>query len=123
MLDLADAPGQWEVDRWPELRVRLEATFASKTRDEWAAVFEGRPACVTPVLSLTEARTHPHLSERAVVVDVDGVPQPAPAPRFSRTPAEVPTSPSDVGADTRSALAAWGLTGDEMDALAAANAI
>jgi len=123
VLALPDAPGQWDVAQWPALRDLLAATFLTKTRDEWATVFEGRPACVTPVLSLTEARSHPHLSERAVTVEVDGVPQPAPAPRFSRTPADAPTSPPDVGADTRTALSAWGLSADELEALATANAI
>ncbi|MCU1672086.1 MAG: CoA transferase [Frankiales bacterium] len=114
VLGLEDAPGQGDVARWPELRERLTAMFATRTRDAWAEVFEGRPACVTPVLRLGEAAGHPHLAARGTAVEVDGVVQPAPAPRFSRTPAEVPATPEP---DTRAALAAWGI--DDLDRLAA----
>lgn len=105
VLALDEAPGQWEVEHWPMLREQLTATFATRTRDEWAAIFEGRPACVTPVLSLAEACRHPHLAERAVTVEVDGVLQPAPAPRFSRTAAAPLAGPVDAD----QVLARWGL--------------
>ncbi|MCA1710535.1 MAG: CoA transferase [Actinobacteria bacterium] len=118
VLGLQDAPGQAEVDRWPELRAQLTSTFLTKTRDEWAAVFEGRPACVTPVLHLSEAAGHPHLAARQTTVEVDGVVQPAPAPRFSRTPAVVPQTSEP---DTRASLEAWGV--DDLDDLAAAGVI
>jgi alpha-methylacyl-CoA racemase len=123
VLRLHDAPGQADVARWPELRERMTAMFLTRTRDEWTAVFEGRPACVTPVLHLGEAADHPHLAARGSTVEVDGVVQPAPAPRFSRTPADLPTPPRAVGADTMSALSAWGFTPSELDALAAAHVI
>ena len=120
VLGLQDAPGQAEVARWPELRTRLAEAFLTKTRDEWAAVFEGRPACVTPVLHLGEAAAHPHLAARGTVVEVDGVAQPAPAPRFSRTPA---TLQEPTPASTRDVLADWGLGASDLDRLAVAGAI
>src|SRR6201997_539390 len=70
---------------WPQLREAIARAFATRTRDEWTAVFEGTDACVAPVLSLTEAATHPHLAARETFIDVDGLTQPAPVPRFSRT--------------------------------------
>jgi alpha-methylacyl-CoA racemase len=117
VLKLDHAPGQADIARWPELRDRLRSTFLTRTRDEWAALFEGRPACVTPVLHMTEAAAHPHLAARGTIVDVDGVPQPAPAPRFSRSTPDTPTTAGDVGADTEAALADWGFSADELKAL------
>jgi len=93
-LGLADDPSlppQGDRDRWPELRARLTETFASRTRDEWAVVFADVDACVTPVLAFGEAAAHPHLAARRTIVENDGVPQAAPAPRFSRTQTELPT--------------------------------
>ncbi|WP_304113885.1 CaiB/BaiF CoA-transferase family protein [Mycolicibacterium bacteremicum] len=86
-LSAADLPGQFDRDRWPQLRAVFEATFAERTRDEWVAVFDGTDACVTPVLTWAEAADSAHLLARHTLVDVDGVRQAAPAPRFSRTPA------------------------------------
>jgi alpha-methylacyl-CoA racemase len=123
VLDLHDAPGQWEVAQWPALRERLTAVFLTRTRDEWAAAFEGRPACVTPVLRLGESAGHPHLAARGTTVEVDGVVQPAPAPRFSRTPPAVPTAPRPVGADTHAALSDWGFTEADLADLAAEGVI
>jgi alpha-methylacyl-CoA racemase len=116
VLKLDHAPGQADVARWPELRERLAATFLTRTRDEWAAAFEGRPACVTPVLHLGEAASHPHLAARGTTVEVDGVVQPAPAPRFSRSTPEPPTAPAPPD---RSVLTGWGFDGAEVDRLAA----
>ena len=118
-----DLPEQWDVPAWPRMREQLTAAFATRTRDEWAAVFEGVPACVTPVLRLGEAAEHPQLAERAVTVEVDGVRQPAPAPRFSRTPADVPTAPRPAGADTRAALADWGLEESAVEELLAGGVV
>jgi alpha-methylacyl-CoA racemase len=87
----------------------VASVFATKTRDEWATVFEGRPACVTPVLTLGESATHPHLVSRGTITDVGGVAQPAPAPRFSRTRAEL-TEPAW-------SLADWGLSAEDLAAL------
>jgi alpha-methylacyl-CoA racemase len=83
---------------WPEMRKRFEQIFASKTRDEWIKLLEGTDACVTAVPDLDEAPRHAHNASRGVFIEVDGVPQPAPAPRFSRTPAGKPTPPPEIGA-------------------------
>jgi crotonobetainyl-CoA:carnitine CoA-transferase CaiB-like acyl-CoA transferase len=84
---------QLDARNWPQATERLAAVFATRTRDEWTALFEGTDACVAPVLDFTEAPHHPHLQARQTFVDVDGVVQPAPAPRFSRTPSSRPTPP------------------------------
>ena len=108
-LGLGDAglPDQNDMARWPELREALTEAFLSRTRDEWTAVFEGRDACVTPVVEPTEVASQPHLSARGTFTTVDGVFQPAPAPRFSRTPAGTPTAPPPVGGDNDAVLADW----------------
>jgi alpha-methylacyl-CoA racemase len=85
-LDADELPGQWEVERWPELRAAIAAAFKERAFDEWTRVFAESDACVAPVLSVSEARVYPHLAARQTFIERDGVPQPAPAPRFSRTP-------------------------------------
>jgi len=110
-------PPQHERARWPELRALLEKTFRSKTRDEWCSVFEGSDACFAPVLSWSEARAHPHNLARSAYVEVAGVPQPAPAPRFSRSVPRVPGDPPERGAGGRAALAAWGFAPADMERL------
>ena len=112
-------PKQHERARWPELRARLAAVFRSKTRDEWCAVFEGSDACFAPVLGLHESRAHAHNVARERSVCIDGIEQPAPAPLFSRTPANVSHGPPERGAMGREALADWGFSSNEVDALAA----
>jgi alpha-methylacyl-CoA racemase len=102
----ADLPGQMDRERWPDLRARLTATFATRTRDEWAAIFADTDACVTPVLAFGEAAAHPHLAARETIVERDGVPQAAPAPRFSRTSPEVPGPAADPE-DVESVLSDW----------------
>jgi alpha-methylacyl-CoA racemase len=92
---------------WPALRQRIAAVFATHTRDEWTALFAGSDACVAPVLSLTEATVQPHLVARGSFVEHDGVVQPAPAPRFSRTPAALRGATPAVGQDTDAVLADW----------------
>ncbi|MFC7274862.1 CaiB/BaiF CoA transferase family protein [Paractinoplanes rhizophilus] len=101
----ADLPGQLDRDGWPALRARFAEVFATRTRDEWAAVFAGTDACVAPVLSPTEAPAHPHNRARKTFVEVDGLAQPAPAPRFGRTPAGPPSAPTAVTVDE--VLAGW----------------
>lgn len=114
-------PGsQHDVDRWPDQRALLARTFRTRTRDEWAVWFEGTDACVTPVLSLLEAPAHPHLVARATFVEAAGRLQPAPAPRFSRTPAAVCSPPHLPGQDTREALLAWDIPTEQVDHLLAA---
>jgi alpha-methylacyl-CoA racemase len=103
----ADLPDQNDVARWPVLRKALTEAFLSRTRDEWTAVFAGRDACVTPVVDPREVAAEPHLSARGTFLTLDGVFQPAPAPRFSRTPAATPTPPPAVGADTDAVVRDW----------------
>ena len=90
-LDPSTLPPQLDRSGWPILRARFAETFLTGTRDEWAALFAGTDACVTPVLSFEEAAAHPHMAARRSLVDVDGVAQAAPAPRFSRTVSEPPS--------------------------------
>ena len=120
-LGLATEPLPAQRDRkgWPELRRRFAAVFRSKTRDEWCRVFEGSDACFAPVLSFSEARVHPHNVARGGYVTEGGIEQPAPAPRFSRTPGAVLRPPPERGALGREALADWGFTSAEMERLAA----
>jgi alpha-methylacyl-CoA racemase len=89
----ADLPQQFDRDRWAETKARFTEIFATRTRDEWAAVFADTDACVTPVLAFHEVAGHPHVAARATIVESDGVTQAAPAPRFSRTATEVPGPP------------------------------
>jgi alpha-methylacyl-CoA racemase len=103
----ADLPEQNDRAGWPALRARLAAVFLTRTRDEWAAVFDGTDACATPVLTWAEAGSHPHLAARRTLVTIDGVEQPAPGPRFSRTVPGLPTPPRPRGADTDDVLADW----------------
>lgn len=98
-----------EPARWPTLRAAITEAFASRTRSQWSDVFDGTDACVAPVLSLTEAADHPHLSARHTFIDIDGLVQPAPAPRFSRTSSPQPTPPPAIGADTDEVLSYWGV--------------
>ena len=104
---------------WPVLRERFTKAFLSKTRDEWCAVFEGSDACFAPVLSFSEARAHPHNVARKAFVEVSGVPQPAPAPRFSRTPGAVSRKPPERGEGGREALAEWGFSEADLKGLVA----
>lgn len=115
-IDPAELP-QDDRGSWPAQKERLAALFATRTRDEWAELFDGSDACVAPVLSLTEAPQHPHNVARSTFVEVDGAPQPAPAPRFSRTPGAVRTGAPTHGADTAAVLTELGLTDDELRAL------
>ncbi len=114
---LADAglPAQFDLPRWDELRQAFADVVVTKTRDEWAALADGTDACVAPVLTMSEAPSHPHLAARGTFVDVDGLRQPAPAPRFSRTPAGPPGS---VSAARSESLLAWGIDAGRVEALA-----
>ncbi|HUZ34100.1 MAG TPA: CaiB/BaiF CoA-transferase family protein [Xanthobacteraceae bacterium] len=104
-------------DDGPELHRKLEELFRTRTRDEWCALLEGTDACFAPVLSMAEAPRHPHNVARKAFVEVEGVVQPAPAPRFSRTPSARPNAPQCQGEGTRSALADWGVPHDRIEAL------
>ncbi|MEU8461128.1 CaiB/BaiF CoA-transferase family protein [Streptomyces sp. NPDC029003] len=105
------APARKDLARWGELRESVAARFKSRTRAEWTAVFEGTDACVAPVLSLREAPHHPHLAARSTFTDFGGITQPAPAPRFSATPAALTGGPALPGADTASVAADWDVPG------------
>jgi alpha-methylacyl-CoA racemase len=111
LLDIADtAPDRNDPANHDALRRVIADAVASRTQAEWVAVFDGSDACVAPVVPLSEAFTHPHLAARGTFVDRDGVTQPAPAPRFSRTAATLTSPPPDrAGQDTRDALTAWGI--------------
>ena len=117
-LAAAMLPAQHERAHWPQLRRCFAAAFLLKTRDQWCAVFDGSDACFAPVLSFSEARHHPQARARAGYVKLGGVEQPAPAPRFSRTPGAAASPPPERGALGREALAEWGFSSREIDTLA-----
>ncbi|MDA8071910.1 MAG: CaiB/BaiF CoA-transferase family protein [Actinomycetota bacterium] len=123
-LDLADddLPAQMDRSTWPVLRDRFAARFATRTREQWTEIFEGTDACVAPVLSPQEAPTHPHNVARATFVEVAGVVQPAPAPRFSRTPSVVRCPPPAPGSGHR-ALVSWGVPADRVAELRGAGVV
>jgi alpha-methylacyl-CoA racemase len=99
-IGLADAqlPARQDRANWPALRARFTARFKELTRDAWCALLEGTDACFAPVLSMEEAGSHPHIRARSTFIDFDGIAQPAPAPRFSRTVARIQSGPPGWGA-------------------------
>ncbi|MGW4645919.1 CaiB/BaiF CoA transferase family protein [Kitasatospora sp. NPDC004289] len=103
----ADAPGQFEMARWPELRAAVAARFATRTQAEWTELFEGTDACTSPVLTLGQSAVHPHLVARGTYLTGGGVTQPAPAPRFSVTPGSVHRPPALPGAHTEQVARDW----------------
>jgi crotonobetainyl-CoA:carnitine CoA-transferase CaiB-like acyl-CoA transferase len=123
-IDAAELGGaQWDRDNWPTAQQRLAALFRSKTRAEWCELLEGTDACFAPVLSLDEAPDYPQLAARNTFVEVDGVRQPAPAPRFSRSRPDLPTPPVAPSPETADeALASW-LSADDIAAAHAAGAL
>lgn len=115
------APDRYDLSTYDELRAVIAEAFRARTQAQWCEVFDGTDACVAPILPLTEAFEHPHIKARGVFVEHEGVTQPAPAPRFSRTGAALGLPPAPrPGAHTRDALAAWGI--DDVDALLASGA-
>jgi alpha-methylacyl-CoA racemase len=120
-LDLVDDPivqgGRDDRERWPALRARIAEVFLSRTRDEWTKVFEQRDACTTPVLSLDEAMHEPQVEARGTYIERFGVVQPAPAPRFQSTPAQVAGEPPEAGRHTREVLAGYGFDESEIGSL------
>jgi alpha-methylacyl-CoA racemase len=108
-----------QMDRtaWPDLRAKLAAVIATKTRDEWTDIMGGTDVCFAPVLTLEEAPKHPHNAARQTFVEVAGVTQPAPAPRFSATPGAIQGPPPAIGAHSEEALADWGLSKAEIERL------
>jgi alpha-methylacyl-CoA racemase len=114
---------QWDKSGWPRLREALSARIASRSRDEWVTIFADYDACLAPVLSTEEAIAHPHHRERGTFVTLDGVVQPAPAPRFSVTATEIQSPPPVPGEHSETALAAWGFSADEIAALLSGGAV
>ncbi len=112
--DEIDPKDQYDRQSWPEHHAELEKLFRSRTREEWTHAFEGKDACFAPVLSLEEAAQHPHSEARNGYVTVDGILQPAPAPRFSRTPSVIRCPPSEPGGSAAGSLAGWGLSDEEV---------
>lgn len=107
-IDAAGMPAQMDRARWPEARARVAARIAERTRDDWAAVFAGSDACAVPVLTLAEAPEHPHNAARATYLTRDGVTQPAPAPRLSRTPGQIAAGSQSEPLEIGALLARWG---------------
>jgi alpha-methylacyl-CoA racemase len=107
-LDPTTLPGQHERAGWPQLRAAFAAAFKAKTRDEWCKLLEGTDVCFAPVLSLAEAPAHPHNRARGTFVERDGVTQPAPSPRFSRTPGDIVRGAPQRGEGGAAALTDWG---------------
>jgi len=118
-----ELPGQQDREGWSQLRERLTKIFLSKTRDEWCALMEGTDSCFAPVLTMAEARKHPHNVARELFVEVEGVAQPRPAPRFSRTDSGIQRAPSPGAAHTDEVLADWGFDAERIDELRDAKAI
>ena len=111
-LDEAEFRDQNDAGRWPELKRKLEVVFKTRSRDEWCELMEGSEACFAPVLDIHEAPQHAHNRARETYITVDGMTQPAPAPRFSRTNPEVAFAPHEPGADTELLLKEWGIAGE-----------
>ncbi|WP_022979785.1 CaiB/BaiF CoA-transferase family protein [Ideonella sp. B508-1] len=109
--------GQGDPRRWPAMREELARVFKTRTRAQWCALMEGSDACFAPVLSLLEAPQHPHNRERGTYIEIDGLVQPAPAPRFSRTPSQVRHGRRIAGADGEALLSAAGLDSAEIEML------
>ena len=124
-LGIADFPRDMQLDRtyWPALRARLEATFLTRTQGEWMALMDGSDACFAGVLSLTDAPSHPHHVARGTFVTVDGVLQPAPAPRFSRTPGAIQETDPRIGAHNETGPMDWGFSLAEVQALKRSGAL
>jgi alpha-methylacyl-CoA racemase len=122
-LDAAELGAQNDPANWPEMRRRFTTAFATRTRDEWVAHFAGRDACVAPVNTTEDTFGDPHMAARGTVVEPEGVPQPAPAPRFSATPATLDRPPPRPGEHTGEVLADIGYGADAVDALLASGAV
>jgi alpha-methylacyl-CoA racemase len=116
-------PHPQDKAQWPAMKERFTEIFKAKTRDEWCEIFEGTDACFAPVLSMSEAPQHPHNQERGTFVERNGVVQPAPAPRFSRTSAEIQRPPAFPGQHTDEVLSDWGFDVDDIAKLRASGAV
>ena len=123
---LADDPAfakQMDASHWPALKIKLADVMRTKTSSQWCKIMEGTDVCFAPVLTMSEAAKHPHNVARQTFIEVDGVTQPAPAPRFSRTATALPTAPAHAGQHSRAVLADWGFDADRISALIASGAV
>lgn len=114
---------QMDPSQWPALKVRIAELFETKTCDEWCELMEMTDVCFAPVLTMSQAAEHPHNVERETFVEVGGKMQPAPAPRFSRTPAEIVQPPAHPGQHTRQVLADWGISAERVESLVESGAV
>ena len=114
---------QMDREGWPKLRERLTAIFRTRTRAEWCELMEGSDACFAPVLTMAEAREHPHNTARGSFVEIEGIAQPGPAPRFSRSRPEIQRPPAAGAAHTDEVLRDWGLEAREIERLRETKAI
>ncbi len=119
----AEFAKQMDKSSWPHLKVRIAEVFKTKTRAQWCAIMEATDVCFAPVLTMSEAAKHPHNVERKMIVDVGGIKQPAPAPRFSRTTAEIASPPAHPGQHSREILVDWGFAPTEIERLLASGAV
>lgn len=122
-IDDPEFKNQWNQDKWPEFKKKMAAIFKTKTRDQWCEIMEGTDICFAPVLSLEEAPEHPHNKERKTFIEIEGVIQPAPAPRFSRTRPEIQSRPAVPGEHTETVLADFGFDPDEIEGFKKVGAI
>jgi alpha-methylacyl-CoA racemase len=113
-IDDPDFQAQMDAARWSQLKEKLAAVIKAKTRDEWCELMEGSDVCFAPVLDMDEAPAHAHNRQRETFVEIAGVMQPAPAPRFSRTAPDIPSAPDTVGRHTDEVLSRWGFGADEI---------
>jgi alpha-methylacyl-CoA racemase len=116
-------PSQHDRRHWGELKERLAAIFKTKTRDEWCEIMEGTDVCFAPVLTMAEAPEHPHIAQRSTFTEVAGLTQPAPAPRFSRTPGSIERPPPHAGQHTDEVLADFGIDAERVAALRESGAV
>ena len=110
-------------EAWPDLSAKLAAVIATKTQKQWCELMEGTDVCFAPVMDLDEAPKHAHNAARQTFVEIEGVIQPAPAPRFSATPGKIQGPPPAIGGHTESALADWGFSASDIEALKSAGAV
>jgi len=119
----ASLPEQTDRAAWPAMHERLAAIFKMKTRAEWTQIMEQTDICFAPVLRMSEALDHPHNRHRESFVEIDGIPQPAPAPRFLGTPSHVHRPPARIGEHTEAVLKDWGFSADEVAKLHRSGAV